>query len=393
MLEIKTYNKISPAGLSRFDGGRYVCGEDVSEPVGAIVRSAVLHDEPFPKSLLAIARAGAGTNNIPIDRCSAEGIAVFNTPGANANAVKELVLFGLLASSRRIIPAVKWVEGLKGSGNDVAKLVEKGKSAFAGPEIKGKTLGVIGLGAIGELVANMAVRLGMKVIGYDPFLSVPAALALSHHVTVASDAASVYGQADYITLHLPCNADTKGMINGDAISGMKTGVRLLNFARGELVNTGDVLRALSEGKIACYVTDFPNDDLLCAENVVALPHLGASTYESEDNCARMAADELIDYLETGNISNSVNLPGAVMARGGLSRITVIHRNVPAIINKITGAISSAGINIENMLNRSKNDIAYTMLDVDSDDGAKLRSIADTLDALGEVIRVRVLPFK
>lgn len=390
MYNIKTYNKISAAGLSVFDKEKYICGDDVADPQGAIVRSAALHDEVFSKSLLAIARAGAGTNNIPVERCANEGIVVFNTPGANANAVKELVILGLLISSRKIAPALQWAQGLKGNGAEVGKMVEKGKSAFVGPEISGKTLGVIGLGAIGELVANAAVKLGMTVVGYDPFLSVKAALALSPQVQVSHDLKAVYEKADYVTLHLPYNADTKGTINADALSQMKDGVRILNFARGELVDTDSILAALESGKVACYVTDFPNDAVLGVENVVALPHLGASTPESEDNCATMAATELIDYIENGNITHSVNLPDASMAKSSAVRVCVIHKNVPAVINKITGSISSSNINIINMLNKSKGDYAYTMLDIDLDDPAKAEPIAAALQNEANIIRVRVI---
>ena len=390
MYQIKTYNKISAAGLQVFDNTLYTCGDDVAAPQGAIVRSAALHEEAFPQSLLAIARAGAGTNNIPVDRCAEEGIVVFNTPGANANAVKELVLLGLLISSRRVVPALQWAQGLKGNGAEVGKMVEKGKSAFVGPEIQGKTLGVIGLGAIGELVANAALKLGMTVVGYDPFLSVKAALALSPHVQVAADAKTVYEQADYITLHVPYNAETKGTICAESLAQMKDGVRILNFARGELVDTESMLSALESGKVACYVTDFPNDAVLGNEKIVALPHLGASTPESEDNCATMAAAELIDYIENGNITHSVNLPDASMPKSSAVRVCVIHKNVPAVINKITGSISAAQINIVNMLNKSRGDYAYTMLDIDAADPAKAEQIAAALKDVAEIIRVRVI---
>lgn len=389
MFEIKTYNKISSVGLDVFDSSKYTCSDDTNAPVGAIVRSAALHEEQFPETLLAIARAGAGTNNIPVERCANEGIVVFNTPGANANAVKELVLLGLLISSRKVVPALGWAQGLKGNGAEVGKMVEKGKSAFVGPEIAGKTLGVIGLGAIGELVANAAIKLGMKVIGFDPFLSVKAALALSPQVEVVNDIKEIYAKADYISLHIPYNAETKGTINADSLALMKDGVRILNFARGELVATSDMLQALNSGKVACYVTDFPNDEVLGVENVVALPHLGASTPESEDNCATMAAAELIDYIENGNIVNSVNMPAASMPKSGDLRICVIHKNVPAVINKITGTISADGINIANMLNKSRGDFAYTMIDVDAD-GKQAEGLAADLKAIEEVIRVRVI---
>lgn len=387
MLNIKTYNKISAYGLDEFDKSKYVVGEDVSDPVGAIVRSAALHDVEFPSSLLAIARAGAGTNNIPIARCSEEGIVVFNTPGANANAVKELVIAGLLLASRRVIPAIEWAKTLKGNGAEVGKMVEKGKSAFAGPEISGKKLGIIGLGAIGVLVANAANHLGMKVYGYDPYLSVNSAWNLSHNVTRAYDIKEIYETCDYISIHVPLTPDTKGFINSDAIAAMKDGVRILNFARGELVDSASILGALDSGKVSAYVTDFPNDDVIGAEGVIAIPHLGASTPESEDNCAKMAAQELIDYIENGNILNSVNLPSISMPRSGEVRICVIHKNVPNILSKITGIISADNVNIENMLNKSKGDYAYTMIDINSSDVEKL---SNDIKNVEEVIRVRVI---
>lgn len=390
MYQIKTYNKISPVGIQVFDSTKYACGDDVQAPVGAIVRSAALHEESFPQSLLAIARAGAGTNNIPVERCAKEGIVVFNTPGANANAVKELVLMGLLISSRRVVPALGWAQGLKGNGAEVGKMVEKGKSAFVGPEIAGKTLGIIGLGAIGALVANAAIQLGMKVVGYDPFLSVKAALALSPQVQVVADTKAVYAQADYISLHVPCNADTKGMICNDSIALMKDGVRILNFARGELVNSKDLLAALESDKVACYVTDFPNDDVLGVEKVVALPHLGASTPESEDNCATMAAAELIDYIENGNITHSVNLPDASMPKTDAARICVIHQNTPEIGNQILSAVADAGLGVLNMLSKSKGDYAYTMVDVDTKESAKAESVAAQLQQAEQIMRVRVV---
>lgn len=387
MHNIKTYNKISAYGLDEFDKSKYAVGEDLADPVGAIVRSAALHDVEFPSSLLAIARAGAGTNNIPIARCSEEGIVVFNTPGANANAVKELVIAGLLLASRRVIPAIEWAKTLKGNGADVGKMVEKGKSAFAGPEISGKKLGIIGLGAIGVLVANAANHLGMKVYGYDPYLSVNSAWNLSHNVTRAYDIKEIYETCDYISIHVPLTPDTKGFINSDAIAAMKDGVRILNFARGELVDSASILGALDSGKVSAYVTDFPNDDVIGAEGVIAIPHLGASTPESEDNCAKMAAQELIDYIENGNILNSVNLPGISMPRSGDVRICVIHKNVPNILSKITGIISADNVNIENMLNKSKGDYAYTMIDINSSDVEKL---ANDIKNVEEVIRVRVI---
>ena len=386
MYNIKTYNKISKCGTDVFDAAKYTVGEDVEQPVGAIVRSAALHDTQFDDSLLAIARAGAGTNNIPIDRCSENGIVVFNTPGANANAVKELVLLGLLISSRRVTPAIDWAKTLKGNGAEVEKMVEKGKSAFAGPEIMGKSLGVIGLGAIGVLVANAATHLGMKVYGYDPYLSVESAWNLSRSVIHSKDIKEIFANCDYITLHIPLTPDTKHTINDATISTMKDGVRILNFARAALVNDEDMLKALEAGKVASYVTDFPTDAVLCADGVIAIPHLGASTPESEDNCATMASCELIDYIENGNIKNSVNLPNLSMPRSGKTRVCVIHKNIPGVISSITTKASEHNINIENMSNKSKGDMAYTVLDIDSEDAG---FVADLVAAEG-IIRVRVI---
>ena len=386
-MNIKTYNKISAAGLNRLAAKGYAYGDEVEDPVGAIVRSASLHETEFPKSLLAIARAGAGTNNIPIDRCSEQGIVVFNTPGANANAVKELVIAGLLIASRRIVPAIEWAKGLKGNGEAVGKMVEKGKSAFAGPEISGKSIGVIGLGAIGVRVANAANHLGMKVYGYDPYLSVNAAWNLTHNAIHAMDIKEIFENCDYITIHVPLTPETKGFINAETIATMRDGVRILNFARGDLVHSTDILAALENGKVAAYVTDFPNDEILGHDGVIAIPHLGASTPESEDNCAGMAADELTDYIENGNITNSVNLPNTAMARSSEKRICIIHKNVPTMITKITQVLAAKGVNIENMLNTSKKQYAYTLLDVTGD---ITDDIANEIAALDDIIRVRVI---
>ncbi len=386
MFKIKTYNKISKSGLEVFDD-KYTVGDEVENADGAIVRSAALHDVEFPESLKAIARAGAGVNNIPIDRCSQEGIVVFNTPGANANAVKELVLAGLFIGSRRVIPAIEWAKTLKGQGAEVGKLVEKGKGAFAGPELKGKKLGVIGLGAIGVLVANAANHLGMKVLGYDPYLSVNSAWNLTHNAVHIYDIKEIYEQCDYITVHVPLTDSTKNLINADVIAKMKDGVRILNFSRAALVNSEDIKAALESGKVASYVTDFPTDELLCVDGVIAIPHLGASTPESEDNCAAMAAAELIDYIENGNIVNSVNLPEISMPRSGDNRVCVIHKNIPNMITSITGIVAGDGINIENMLNKSRGDYAYTMLDVDDIDKEDIVAKISSVDG---VIKVRVI---
>ena len=386
MYRIKTLNKISAVGTSRFGSG-YVCGGDAEDPHGILVRSASMHEMEFPKSLLAIARAGAGVNNIPTDRCSENGIVVFNTPGANANAVKELVIAALFLTSRKIVPAMEWAKTLKGSGAEVGKLVEKGKSNFAGPEIRGKRLGVIGLGAIGILVANAANALGMEVYGYDPYLSVDAAWGLSRSVRHARTLDEIFANSDYLTIHVPLNPDTKNLIDSEAIQKMNDGVRILNFARGGLVNTEAVLAGLKNGKISVYATDFPSDDLLGVDGVLAVPHLGASTPESEDNCARMAADELKDYLENGNIRNSVNMPSVSMPRDHSVRVCVLHRNIPNTISLLSGALAQTGINIENMQSKSRKDYAYAILDVTGEPDAKTM---ETLEQRSEIIKIRVI---
>ena len=387
MYQIKTYNKIASVGTDLFDKAKYTISDNAEAPVGAIVRSAALHDEQFSDALLAIARAGAGTNNIPIDRCSEEGIVVFNTPSANANAVKELVIAGLFLASRKVAAAIDWAKTLKGNGAEVGKMVEKGKGAFAGPEIRGKKLGVIGLGAIGVLVANAANDLGMTVYGYDPYLSLQNAWNLSHNIKRADELKEIYENCDYISLHIPLNAATKGTINKAALDSMKDGVRILNFARDGLVVSDDMLAALASGKVATYVVDFPTDEMIGVENVVAIPHLGASTPESEDNCAVMAAKELIDYIENGNITNSVNLPNVSMAKSGKYRVCVIHKNVPAILSSITSIFAKDSINIENMVNQSKGDMAYTVLDVNQCNNDEL--IAHLAQVEG-VVRTRII---
>lgn len=363
MRKVRILNKISPSGLDVFDRSQYQISDDCENPVAMLVRSASMHEMELPGSLLAIGRAGAGVNNIPVDKCSQQGIVVFNTPGANANAVKEMVLCGLLMSARKIYPGMVWAQTLKGQGAEVPGLVEKGKSKFVGPELAGKTLGVVGLGAIGIEVANTARHLGMEVYGYDPYLSVDRAWGISRAIHHADNLKEIYEKCDFITLHVPCNAETKGMINNQSISQMKHGVRLLNFARGELVVNEDLLAGLEEKQIRCYVTDFPSEELLGHPGVLALPHLGASTPESEENCATMAAMELVDFLENGNITNSVNMPSVSMPRSGDMRITLIHRNVPSMITQIATLISDKGVNIENLTNKSRRDYAYTMVDV------------------------------
>lgn len=382
MYNIKMLNKISHSGLAVFDKN-YNCDVDVENPDAIIVRSASLHEMELPQSLRAIARAGAGVNNIPIDKCTENGVVVFNTPGANANAVKELVIAGLLLSSRKISAGMQWVQGLKGEGDQVGKLVEKGKSQFAGPELKGKSIGVIGLGAIGALVANAAVSLGMTVYGYDPYISVDSAWGMSRSVKHVNDLKDIYHDCDYISVHVPLNKDTKHLINEATISAMKDEVRILNFARGDLVNDADIVKALNSGKVAAYVTDFPSDAVLGVENVIAIPHLGASTPESEENCAYMAALELKNFLESGNISNSVNMPNLELARAGDIRICVIHKNVPSMISKISEAC--ADVNIENILSKSRGDIAYCVIDVCGDE-AKVSDIVAKIDSFDGIIR-------
>ena len=386
MYRIQTLNKISSAGLAVLDKKYFQIGDSIDQPHGIMVRSAAMGDYEFPKALRAIARAGAGVNNIPVDRCSENGIVVFNTPGANANAVKELVLAALLVSSRDIVGSTNWVRE-KAKECEVSTVVEKGKGQFAGPELAGKTLGIIGLGAIGVLVANAAVELGMEVYGYDPYLSVDTALRLDRSVHHANDLDSIFQRSDYITIHVPYNPSTKDTIDAEAINKMKGNVRIINLARGELVNNDDIIEALNNGRVARYVTDFPNNALLAARNVVAFPHLGASTPESEENCAVMAAKELKDYLENGNIINSVNMPNVVMERSGVARVCVIHRNVPSMLANIMAVLSKEGINIEHMTSKSRGDYAYTVLDVDTliDD-----EVRREMKAIENVIRVRIL---
>lgn len=388
MFKIKTMNKISPKGLAELPTDSYIVGDDVMNEDGILVRSAKLHEYPFPENLRAIARAGAGTNNIPVDRCSEAGIVVFNTPGANANAVKELVLCAMLVASRDVMGGSAWVrEQARTEGVDVAATVEKGKAAFVGPELYRKTLGVIGLGAIGALVANVALSLGMEVYGYDPYLSVDAALRLDRHVHVVKDIAELYKVSDYITIHVPYMDETRHTIDADALAAMKDGVRVINLARGELVDDDAMIAALESGKAACYVTDFPNNKITLAKHVVAIPHLGASSPESEENCAVMAAQELRDYLENGNIKNSVNFPNVEMERTGVQRLCVIHRNIPAMLANITRQLSEDGVNVPNMTNKSKGDYAYTIVDVDSP--VTDEAIAD-LKAIPGIIRMRLI---
>lgn len=385
MFKILTLNKISKVGLGQLSDN-YTVSDNEANPDGILLRSFKMHDMELPESLKAVARCGAGVNNIPLDKCAEKGIVVFNTPGANANAVKELVLTGLLLSSRKIMASYTWAQSLQGT-EDIAKQVEKGKSNFAGPEIKGKTLGIVGLGAIGVLVANAAVALGMNVIGYDPYFSIKNALALDNAVKFTSNLDDIYAVADYITVHVPATPETKNMINAESLAKCKDGVRLLNFARNELVNVADVKAALESGKVSCYICDFPNEETVGVDGIITLPHLGASTPEAEDNCATMAAKEIMAYLEDGNIVNSVNYPNCSAPRiAGKARVCVLHKNTPNILAQITAFFGEKGINIEHMTNNAKGDYAYTILDVDNADD----SIVASAKAVEGIIAVRVL---
>jgi D-3-phosphoglycerate dehydrogenase len=387
--KIQTFDKIASEGLVRFPHDHYEVASEFSAPDAILLRSFSLHDRTFPGSVKAIARAGAGVNNIPIKKCTEAGIVVFNTPGANANAVKELVLAGLLLSSRKIHHGMAWAQSLKGKGEEVPKLVEKGKSNYVGPEIFGKTLGVVGLGAIGMLVANAAEGLGMRVIGYDPFISIDTAWQLSKNVEKARSLESLLAESDYITIHVPLLDSTKGFIDKSKFGVMKNGVRIMNFAREGLINKTDMLDALKSGKVACVVTDFPEEDLLGHENIIPVPHLGASTPESETNCAIMAVDQLKNYLEHGNIKNSVNFPAADMPRNGSgSRIIIANKNVPAMVGKIANVLAEQSINIADMLNQHRDEIAYNIIDVDGD--IKEDQIREIREIEG-IILVRLLP--
>lgn len=382
-MNIQLLNKIAAVGLNQLDDS-YKVSENIENPDGIMVRSAVMHEMEFAPSLKAIARAGAGVNNIPIERCSENGIVVFNTPGANANGVKELAICALLLAARDVVGGIAWANGLT---EDVAKQVEKGKSKFAGTELMGKTLGVIGLGAIGGKIANTAIHLGMNVIGCDPFLSIEGAWNLNHRVSRAATYDEVFEKSDYITLHVPATKDTKNMICAESIAKMKNGVKIINLSRADLVNAADLKAAIAEGKVSAYVTDFPTEEIINVPGVVAIPHLGASTEESEDNCAVMAARELDDYLKNGNIKNSVNYPNVEMPRSGAARICVLHQNVPSILTKITAAVADEGLNIENMTNKSKGENAYTVLDVSS---TPSEDAIARISAVEGINRVRVI---
>ncbi len=386
MFEIKTMNNIAQQGLDELAAHKLTVNVDAENPDGLLIRSAKLHDAVFGDHLLAIARAGVGTDNVPVARCTEQGIAVFNTAGANAEAVKELALCALLLGSRDIVGGIDWVKGMQGQ-TGIAATVEKGKSAYVGPEINGKTLGIIGLGAIGSLVANAATELGMTVYGYDPYMSVDAAWRLKSVVQHADDLDTIFRVSDYIMVQVHCNDETRGMLGAEQFAKMKQGVRIINLARGELVNDEALIEAIDVGKVARYVTDFPNDRLVGIANVVAMPHLGASTPESEEKCAVMAAQELADYLYNGNIKNGVNLPNVYLERAGKARICVIHKNVPRMINRFLDLIGEQNINVEHMINKPRGDVAYTIIDTGSDIPAE---IEQKIAAMAEVMRVRVI---
>ena len=382
MKNIQLLNKIAKVGLAKLPAD-YNVAETIDNPDGIMVRSAVMHDMVLPESVLAVARAGAGVNNIPLDKCADAGVVVFNTPGANANGVKELTVCALLLAARNIVGGVNWAQALD-PATDVAKAVEKGKSAFGGTELRGKTLGVVGLGAIGGMVANTALALGMNVIGCDPFLSVDAAWHLDPRIIKAATFDELFAKADYLTLHVPATKDTKGMVNAAALATMKDGAKIINLARADLVVAADVIAALESGKLSAYVTDFPTPDFIGVKGAVTIPHLGASTEESEDNCAVMAAEQLADYLEHGNIVNSVNYPALSMPRTGESRVCVLHKNIPNVIATLSAAISAKGHNIENMASKSKGDYAYTMFDISG------TMCAEEMIDLDGVLRVRCI---
>lgn len=388
MFKIQTLNKIAACGLDRLPRDNYESATEIVNPDGILLRSADMHSMDIPASVKAIARAGAGVNNIPLDKCTEHGIVVFNTPGANANGVKEIVIAALLMSSRNIVEGVNWVNTLKGKGADVPPLVEKGKAQFVGPEIQGKTLGVIGLGAIGVMVANAANALGMNVIGYDPFVSIDAAWKLSHEVKKAASLDALIAESDYITIHVPATKDTKNLFNEERIARMKKGARLINFSRNGLVDNAAIKAAIASGHVAGYVIDLPEDELIGVDKVLCVPHLGASTPESEDNCAVMAADQMREFLERGNIKNSVNFPACEMAPSGKTRITISNKNVPNVISNLTAAIGAAGLNIDDMINKNKGDVAYNIIDVSGDVSEDL---AGKLKAVDGVINVRIIP--
>ena len=387
MFNILTMNTIASAGIDVLLKHGCQVSASMDRPEGLILRSADLHSVTFPKELLVIARAGAGTNNIPIERCTEEGIAVFNAPGANAEAVKEQEMAALVMSSRDVLGSIAWVRSIADQGDKIPALVEKGKSAFAGPELLGKTLGVVGLGATGAQVANAALAIGMKVIGYDPFLSVDAAWMLSSEIIRCDTTDEIFEKSDYISLNIPYTEDTHHLLDEVAFAKMKTGVRILNESRAEVVDDLAMTAALEGGKVAKYVTDFPNETILKAPNVIAMPHLGACTPESEDRCAVMAANEMYDYLLNGNIKNSVNLPNVALSRMGVCRLCVIHRNVPRMITRILDFISQKNINVEHMINKPRGEYAYTIVDLGETIG---EDTAESIRRMENVLRVRVI---
>ncbi|HPT30636.1 MAG TPA: 3-phosphoglycerate dehydrogenase family protein [Prolixibacteraceae bacterium] len=388
MIKILTLDKIEAAGLVHLPPSKYSFGTDLEAPDGIILRSNNLHTKEFSANTMAIARAGAGVNNIPVDRCTQQGIVVFNTPGANANGVKELIIAGLLLASRDISGGIQWAKTLIGQGEQVPSLVEKGKANFAGSEIGGKTLTVIGLGAIGVLVANAALSLGMKVIGYDPYLSVSRAQKLNMDIQLSFKIESAIANADFISINVPLSGETKGFFNKDKFSLMKRGAKLLNFARGELVCLSDLEAAIEEGIVACYVTDFPNEETLKMKNTICIPHLGASTAESEMNCVTMAADQLLEYFEKGNIINSVNFPNMEMEMSGGMRLVVANKNIPALVSQISAVLAEEGLNILNMMNKNKVEIAYNIIDVDKAEISE--SALNKLKAIEGVFMVRTI---
>lgn len=388
---IKTLNNITESGLNVFNNDTYTIDNDTENPDAIVVRSFNMHAIEFGNQLKAIARAGAGVNNIPVDKCTEQGIVVFNTPGANANAVKEMVLTTLMASSRNLFTGVAWTKTLEGEGEKIPKLVEAGKKQFVGKEIKGKTLGVIGLGAIGALVANDALDLDMDVIGFDPFISVDTAWNLSRNVQRAMTIEQLFANSDYITVHVPLTDDTAGMFNEEIFSIMKPGVHILNFSRGELVNETDMEAALESGKVGRYITDFPNENVMKMKNTIPIPHLGASTQESEENCAIMAARQVKEFLETGNIKNSVNFPNTTLPYTGKQRVAAFHQNVPNMVGQITQAISSHDLNIADMVNRSRGGYAYTMIDIDNKiSGDIIPNLEEKIKQIEGIVTIRVI---
>ena len=387
MYKIQTLNKIAACGLDRLPRDNYETASEIVNPDAILVRSQDMHNLDLPTSLMAIARAGAGTNNIPIAKCTEKGIVVFNTPGANANAVKELVLAAMLLSSRKIVQGLAWTQALKGKGDEVPELVEKGKAQFVGPEIQGKTLGVIGLGAVGVLTANAAVALGMTVIGYDPYLSIEAAWKLNTNVRKAASLDALVAESDYITIHVPLTPETKGLFNKERLARTKKGARIINLSRSGLVDNAAIKAELASGRLGGYITDLPEEELLGVEGIICIPHLGASTPEAEDNCAVMAADEIRDYLERGNIKNSVNFPAAEMAPTGKTRLTIANKNVPNMVGQITAVLAKHKLNIDDMLNRNKGEVAYNIIDLS---GALPADLKDELKAIEGVLLVRII---